>query len=95
MSCVGTIYNVVPRPLLQTVLVIRHYCAVVGTGGGKARQKHCLGGGLFFVPSSRQGWSGRLAPNANKNIAVNFCLLGMEGGGLGREDSMWSCSLGG
>lgn len=48
MSCVGTIYNVVPRPLLQTVLVIRHYCAVVGTGGGKARQKHGLGG-LFFL----------------------------------------------
>lgn len=50
MSCVGTIYNVVPRPLLQTVLVIRHYCAVVGMGGGgKTRQKHCWGFFFFFV----------------------------------------------
>lgn len=69
MSCVGTIYNVIPRPLLQTVLVIRHYCALVGTGGGKARQKHCWVF-VFLVPSSRQGWSGRLASNANKIIAV-------------------------
>lgn len=54
MSCVGTVHNVVPRPLLQIVLspdVFRHCCAVVGEGGGKVR------GDTFwsfcFLPSPR------------------------------------------
>lgn len=56
MSCVGTIYNVVPRPLLQTVLVIRHYCAVVGMGrGGETRQKHCWGFFFFVLLQDRDG----------------------------------------
>lgn len=43
------IYNVVPRPLLQTVLVIRHYWAVVGMGGGEGKAKTLLRLFFFFV----------------------------------------------
>lgn len=63
MSCVGTVHNVVPRPLLQIVLVTRCVqtllCSCRG-GWGEGEGRYFLVFLFFTFPKREQ--SGQLAP---------------------------------
>lgn len=103
VSCVGTIHNVVPRPRLQMVIVtkcVRTLLCSCGEGvGGKVKWEHRCFCFVLFCTFSKTGMVWLTCSRCNKNIAMKhlFVFLAWRAVGLGqgREDSKWSCSLGG
>lgn len=62
MSCVGTVHNVVPRPLLQIVLVTRCVQTLLcscGGGWGEGEGRYLV---FLFFTFPKRGQSGQLAP---------------------------------